>query len=83
VANVAVLDGSEMLRGRAWLPPSVLVGTGNGGTHTQWVVDHALRESGIYTSPPPRAGAIFFASLNGSREANRGIRQSTTGLTGS
>lgn len=82
-ANVAVLDGSELLRGRAWLPPSVLVGTGNGGIHTQWVVDHALRESGIYTSPPPRSGAIFFASMNGSREANRGIRQSTTGLTGS
>ena len=81
-AEVAVLDGSEMLRGRAWLPPSILIGIGNGGTHTQWVVDHALRESGVYASPPAREGAVFFASLNGSREASRGIRQSTTGLTG-
>lgn len=81
-AEVSVLDGAELLRGRAWLPPSVLVGTGNGGIHSQWVVDHALRESGVYTSPPPREGAIFYASLNGSREASRGIRQSTTGLTG-
>jgi hypothetical protein len=81
-ADVDVLDGSELLRGRSWLPPSVLSGTGNGGIHTQWIIDHALRESGVYTSPPPREGAIFYASMNGSREASRGIRQSTTGLTG-
>lgn len=81
-ANVSVLDGSELMRGRAWLPPAVLGGSGGSVIHTQWVVDHALRESGIYTSPPAREGAIFFASMHGSREANRGIRQSTTGIVG-
>lgn len=81
-ADVSVLDGSELLRGRAWLPPSVIGGSGGSVIHTQWVVDHALRESGIYTSPPPREGAVFFASMHGSREANRGIRQSTTGIVG-
>lgn len=82
VADVSVLDGSELMRGRAWLPPAVLGGSGGSNIHTQWVIDHALRESGIYTSPPMREGAIFFASMHASREANRGIRQSTTGITG-
>jgi hypothetical protein len=81
-AEVSVLDGSELMRGRAWLPPAVLGGSGGSVIHTQWVVDHALRESGVHTSPPPREGAIFFASMNGSREASRGIRQSSSGVTG-
>ena len=65
-ANVSVLDGSELMRGRAWLPPAVLGGSGGSVIHTQWVVDHALRESGIYTSPPAREGDLF-ASMHGSR----------------
>lgn len=75
-AQVTALDGAELLRGRAWLPPGVEWQSGY--LYTQWAVDHALRMSGIYTSPPPREGAIFFASMNGGRQANIGMLKSTT-----
>src|SRR5690606_33175378 len=48
--DVSALDGAELLRGPAWLPPAGE--TLNNRTHAQWVIDHALRSSGIYTSPP-------------------------------
>lgn len=81
-AEVGALDGAELLRGRAWLPPVVQSAGGGPLTHTQWVVDHALRESGIYCSPPARENSIFFASMNGSREANYGIMQRHTSTVG-
>jgi len=80
-ASLTALDGSELLRDRAWLPPAVH-GTTPTHIHTQWVVDHALRMAGIHATPPERDGAIFFASMNGSLEANRGMRHWTTGSVG-
>ncbi|WP_435109384.1 hypothetical protein [Nocardiopsis synnemataformans] len=77
-ADVTALDGSELMRGRAWLPPGVE--WGGGYLYTQWVVDHALRMSGIYASPPAREGSVFFASLNGGRQASLGMLISTTQL---
>lgn len=82
-ASLTALDGAERLRGRAWLPPATVPGTGDTGRiQVQWVVDHLLRSAGIYTSPPPRPGSIFFASLNGSREANLGMRIAQSGSVG-
>ncbi|MEU0492555.1 hypothetical protein ABZ249_25290 [Nocardiopsis sp. NPDC006139] len=82
-APLTALDGAERLRGRAWLPPATVSGTGDGARiQVQWVVDHLLRSAGIYTSPPPRDGSIFFASLNGSREANLGMRIDQSGSVG-
>ena len=78
--DVSALDGAELLRGPAWLPPAGE--TLNNRTHAQWVIDHALRSSGIYTSPPERAGAIFFASLQAGFQANRGMLLSRTGNAG-
>lgn len=75
-AQITALDGAELLRGPAWLPPGVEWGAGY--LYTQWVVDHALRESGIYASPPARADSIFFASMNGGRQANIGMLVSTS-----
>jgi len=80
-AALRVLDGSELLRDRAWLPPGILAGASS-HIHTQWVVDHALRMAGITMTPPERAGSIFFASMNGALEANRGMRHWHTGSVG-
>lgn len=71
-ADVTVLDGAELMRGKAWLPPAATATSVQ--SHVQWVLDHALRECGIYASPPARPGAIFFASMNCGREANVGMR---------
>lgn len=78
-AHITALDGAELLRGTAWMPPAY---TSSSYIHAQWVVDHALRMSGIYTSPPPRQGSIFYASMNGSLEANLGMRTGLTALVG-
>ncbi|RCV53466.1 hypothetical protein [Marinitenerispora sediminis] len=79
-AQVTALDGAELLRGRAWLPPAVAPSLY--GIKAAWCVDHALRMSGIYTSPPPRANPIFYASMFGSVEANLGMRMSSSGSLG-
>lgn len=79
-AQVEALDGSELLRGSAWLPP--FWETLNWQAHTQWVVDHALRMSGIYCSPPPRDGCVFFASMNGGLTANYGMLRSSSQALG-
>lgn len=38
------------------------------GLNSLWALDHLLRENGINSSPPPRAGAncVFYASMHGS-----------------
>lgn len=74
-ADVTALDGAELLRGRAAVPPCV--GHTATGIRMPWLVDHALRMSGIYASPPPRQDAMYqvlFASMFGSLEANLGMR---------
>lgn len=79
-AEVTALDGAELLRGRASLPPCVA--HVDYGINAAWVVDYALRRSGIYASPPPRPNAmyqVFFASMFGSLEANLGMRTYTSG----
>ncbi|MBM7771720.1 hypothetical protein JOD54_001924 [Actinokineospora baliensis] len=35
-------------------------------TNTSWVIDHVLRRNGIYSSPPPREGAIWGMTCHGS-----------------
>jgi hypothetical protein len=79
-AAVTALDGAETLRGPAWLPP--VMDTTAVGVSTPWVIDHALRMSGIYTSPPPRPGSILFASMNCGIDANIGMRVARSGITG-
>src|SRR5690606_30880832 len=78
--DVSALDGAELLRGPAGLPPAGE--TLSKRTHAQWVIGHALRCSGIYTSPPERAGAMLFASLRSGFQANRGMLLSRTGNAG-
>ncbi|GAB3209820.1 hypothetical protein GCM10027294_25730 [Marinactinospora endophytica] len=79
-AQVAALDGAEQLRGAAWLPS--VMSSSMTAVSVPWVVDHALRCSGVYNSPPARRDAIFFASLNRGVAANMGTALSWTGLSG-
>ncbi|CAM5362850.1 hypothetical protein SSPIM334S_07633 [Streptomyces spiroverticillatus] len=45
----------------------------------EWVVDHLLRNAGIYTCPPPRPDSALYVSLHGGIAANIGYLETTSG----
>lgn len=69
--KLTALDGREQmgalvnLPGVAWHQLSSLV-FDFPALDGQWVIDHLLRRSGYYASPPPRADCVFSATLHGS-----------------
>lgn len=85
--QVSALDGAERLRMPAQLPrPSGGIDSDTPfGASTNWVaspgwcVDHLLRNAGIHTCPPPRTGALLYASLHGGAAANVGYLKSLSG----
>lgn len=69
--KLTALDGREQmgalvnLPGVGWHQLSSLI-YDFPGIDGQWVIDHLLRRSGYYASPPPRDPCVFSATLHGS-----------------
>lgn len=75
--DIECLDGAELLRGAASLPPHAESTNFTGRITPVWPVTHALRQGGIHMTPPPRTGdgasPVFFASLSGAFAADMGM----------
>lgn len=50
--------------------------------NSQWVIDYALRQNGIYQSPPMSQGCIFSVTGHGGMIPERGHQARTVGVSG-
>lgn len=76
VVDLEVLDYAATLASRVDLPSASIFAREKGQyplTTTQWLVDHALRKSGVYATPAFRDDAIFAATGHGGLAAEVGF----------
>ncbi|MCA1570795.1 MAG: hypothetical protein LC798_10860 [Chloroflexi bacterium] len=83
-AQLVALDDSERLRARVALPTVVAddLGDSRPSMSGSWLIDHVLRQNGIYASPPARPNVRFLATLRGSAYPEVGKVEKIIGYDG-